>query len=65
MIISDSELRKEFTKLRHSEEYARLLNISDNVTKQAIKDAVLRIRIFSSVCKNFQDSSPERDQSQK
>ena len=25
--ISDSELRKEFTRLRHSEEYAWLLNI--------------------------------------
>ena len=36
---ADSELRKEFTKLRHSDEYAWLLNISNNVTKQAIKDA--------------------------
>ena len=31
--ISDAELRKEFTKLRHSDEYAWLLNISNNVTK--------------------------------
>ena len=30
---ADSELRKEFTKLRHSDEYAWLLNISNNVTK--------------------------------
>lgn len=37
--ISDSELRKEFTKLRKSDEYAWLRNISNNVTKQAIKDA--------------------------
>ena len=37
--ISDSELRKEFTKLRNSDEYAWLQNISNNVTKQAIKDA--------------------------
>ena len=37
--ISDAELRKEFTKLRHSDEYAWLLNISNNVTKQAVKDA--------------------------
>ena len=37
--ISDAELRKEFTKLRHTEEYSWLLNISNNVTKQAIKDA--------------------------
>ena len=37
--ISDAELRKEFTKLRHTDEYSWLLNISNNVTKQAIKDA--------------------------
>ena len=37
--ISDSELRKEFTKLRNSDEYAWLRNVSNNVTKQAIKDA--------------------------
>ena len=37
--ISDSELRKEFTRLRNSDEYAWLLSISNNVTKQAIKDA--------------------------
>ena len=37
--IQDTELRKEFTRLRHSEEYAWLLNVSNNVTKQAIKDA--------------------------
>ena len=37
--ISDSELRKEFTKLRNSDEYAWLQGISNNVTKQAVKDA--------------------------
>ena len=37
--LSDAELRKEFTKLRHSDECAWLLSISNNVTKQAIKDA--------------------------
>ena len=37
--LSDSELRKEFTKLRNSKEYAWLQEISNNVTKQAIKDA--------------------------
>ena len=44
--ISDSELRKEFTRLRHSEEYAWLLNISNNVTKQAIKDACSAYKNF-------------------
>lgn len=38
--ISDSTLRKEFTKLRNSEEYSWLQSISNNVTKQAIKDLV-------------------------
>ena len=44
--ISDAELRKEFTKLRHSDEYAWLLNISNNVTKQAIKDACSAYKNF-------------------
>lgn len=37
--ISDSNLRKEFTQLKKTEEYAWLNKISNNVTKQAIKDA--------------------------
>ena len=37
--ISDGDLRKEFTQLKKTEEYAWLNNISNNVTKQAIKDA--------------------------
>lgn len=37
--ISDRKLRKEFTQLKKTEEYAWLNNISNNVTKQAIKDA--------------------------
>ena len=37
--ISDYELRKEFTKLKKQEEYKWLYSISNNVTKQAIKDA--------------------------
>ena len=37
--ISDNDLRKEFTILKHTDEYAWLNNISNNVTKQAIKDA--------------------------
>ena len=44
--ISDSELRKEFTKLRNSDEYAWLQNISNNVTKQAIKDACMAYKNF-------------------
>ena len=37
--ISDGDLRKEFTQLKKTEEYAWLNKISNNVTKQAIKDA--------------------------
>ena len=60
--ISDAELRKEFTKLRHSDEYVWLLNISNNVTKQALKMPVLLIKTFSGGCKSSQDSSQKRDQ---
>lgn len=37
--LSDSELRKEFTELRNSDKYTWLKKVSNNVTKQAIKDA--------------------------
>lgn len=37
--ISDRDLRKEVTKLKKTDEYAWLNNVSNNVTKQAIKDA--------------------------
>lgn len=37
--LSDSDLRKEFTQLKKTEEHAWLNKISNNVTKQAVKDA--------------------------
>ena len=37
--LSDNELRKEFTKMKKLDEYKWLNDISNNVTKQAIKDA--------------------------
>ena len=37
--LSNNELRKEFTKMKKLDEYKWLNNISNNVTKQAIKDA--------------------------
>ena len=36
--ISPNDLRKEFTRLRNSAEYSWLKTISNNVTKQAIRD---------------------------
>ena len=44
--ISDGDLRKEFTQLKKTSEYAWLNNISNNVTKQAIKDACEAYRDF-------------------
>ena len=39
MFLSDGDLRKEFTQLKKQPEYQWLNEISNNVTKQAIKDA--------------------------
>ena len=44
--ISDVDLRKEFTQLKKTDDYAWLNNISNNVTKQAIKDAYEAYRDF-------------------
>lgn len=44
--ISDNELRKEFTQLKKTEEYKWLYSISNNVTKQAIKDACMSYKRF-------------------
>ena len=37
--LSDGDLRKEFTQLKKTDEYSWLNEISNNVTKQAVKDA--------------------------
>ena len=44
--ISDGDLRKEFTQLKKTDDYAWLNNVSNNVTKQAIKDACEAYRDF-------------------
>ena len=44
--ISDGDLRKEFTQLKKTSEHAWLNNVSNNVTKQAIKDACEAYRNF-------------------
>ena len=43
---TDGELRKEFTDLRNSGEKPWLLDISNNVTKQAIKDLCIAYKNF-------------------
>lgn len=50
--LSDSELRKEFTQLKKLPEYQWLNEVSNNVTKQAIKDACNAYkRFFKGQCK--------------
>ena len=44
--ISDCDLRKELTQLKRMKEYSWLSNISNNVTKQAIKDACEAYKSF-------------------
>ena len=44
--ISDEDLRKEFTQLKKIEEFTWLNKVSNNVTKQAIKDACEAYRNF-------------------
>lgn len=44
--LSDYDLRKEFTKLKSTEEYRWLNDYSNNITKQAIKDACLAYKRF-------------------
>ncbi len=44
--LSNGNLRKKFTRLKKTSEYAWLNNISNNVTKQAIKDACEAYRDF-------------------
>lgn len=51
--ISDGDLRKEFTQLKKTSEYAWLNDISNNITKQAIKDACEAYRDFFKGIKKF------------
>lgn len=44
--ISDGELRKELTQLKKTEEYAWLKEVSNNITKQAIKDLCKAYKMF-------------------
>lgn len=51
--ISEGDLRKAFTVLRNSTDYIWLQNISNNVTKQAIKDACRAYQKFFNGQANF------------
>ena len=49
--IKDNDLRKELTQVKHSEEYAWLYDVSNNVAKQAVKDVCGAIDRFHSESK--------------
>ena len=51
--LSDGELRKEFTQLKKTEKYAWLNKVSNNVTKQAIKDACDAYKRFFKALAKF------------
>ena len=51
--LSDCELRKEFTQLKKQKEYKWLYSISNDVTKQAIKDACIAYKRFFKGNGNF------------
>ena len=60
--ISDCELRKQFTQLKKTEEYRWLYSISNNVTKQAIKDCCTAYkRFFSGIGKKPKFKSKRTD----
>lgn len=44
--LSDNDLRKEFTQLKKTKEYQWLNQVSNNATKQAIKDACMAYKRF-------------------
>ena len=51
--IQDSDLRKELTQLKKTEEFAWLNNYSNNITKQAVKDACDAYKKFFKKLKNL------------
>lgn len=59
--LSEGELRKEFTQLKKQFEYQWLNEVSNNVTKQAIKDACKAYkRFFRGRCKYPKFKSKKR-----
>lgn len=51
--IKDNELRKELTLLKKTDKYKWLNDYSNNITKQAIKDACNAYKRFLKVIVNF------------
>lgn len=60
-LFSDNELRKEFTQLKKLPEYQWLNEVSNEVAKQAIKDACNAYkRFFKGICKHPKFKSKKR-----
>ena len=60
--IKDTDLRKEFTQLKKTDKYRWLYSISNDVTKQAIKDCCIAYkRFFSGVGKKPKFKSKRTD----
>jgi putative transposase len=51
--IKDKDLRKELTQLKKTKEYSWLNNYSNNITKQAVKDACEAYKKFFKKLSNF------------
>jgi len=51
--ITDGDLRKEFTQLKKTDEYAWINSVSNNVTKQAMKDACGAYKKFFQGLANY------------
>lgn len=58
--ISDCDLRKELTQLKKTDEYSWLNNYSNNITKQAIKDACNSYMRFFKHQSNFPQFKSKR-----
>ena len=63
--LSHYELRKIFTELKSQSEYAWLNDYSNNITKQAIKDACRAYQnFFSKALQDFRNLRAEESQNQ-
>ena len=60
--ISDYDLRKEFTQLKKTKEYEWLNQYSNNIPKQAIKDACDSYKRFFKGCSKFPKFKSKKNQ---
>ncbi len=63
--IDEKDLRKEFTKLKQTDEYKWLSDYSNNITKQAIKDACEAYRKFFKGLSKYPKFKSKKSSNQK